>query len=335
MPRNGSTDLWRNKDNFFADHHMKPAVSLAITPAENWLQSERTDIDSELSHPVSITRPPCQSIPLIFCSPHSGRVYTRAFLAASRLDALTLRRSEDAFVDDLFATAATHGAPLLAANFPRAYLDVNREHNELDPRLIEGALPQGANTQSARVAGGLGTIPRLVADGEDIYPGRLPVDVALLRIDRLYHPFHAALAGLIADAYRQFGVVVLVDCHSMPSATSGPAPSNRPQFVIGDRFGTSCAPELTRTVTRMLSKAGCDVQINKPYAGGFITEHYGRPHKRIHAIQIEINRALYLDENTLQRSANFSACAEIVDGLIRTIAATAEAWRGPYRVAAE
>ena len=309
--------------------------ALDVLTAAAWLDAERAALDAELQRPILIARPLRQSVPVIFCSPHSGRIYTRAFLAASRLDALALRRSEDAYVDQLFATAVAHGAPLLTAEFPRAYLDVNREAAEFDPRLIEGSMPRGANTQSARVVGGLGTIPRLVADGEDIYAGRLPIDVALLRIERLYHPFHQALADLITETQRQFGVAVVVDCHSMPSTSVGQAASRRPHFVIGDRFGTSCAPELTRTVTRTLAAAGCDVHANRPYAGGFITEHYGRPHARVHVVQIEINRALYLNEATLEHSAEFAGCALLVNALIGAIAAVGAAWIGAYRAAAE
>jgi N-formylglutamate amidohydrolase len=306
-----------------------------ILSPERWLEDERASIDAELSQPVTITRPRLQTGPIIFCSPHSGRTYPKAFLAASRLDALPLRRSEDAYVDELFAASVAHGAPLLAANFPRAYLDVNREPLELDPRLIEGPLPRGANTQSARVAGGLGTIPRLVADGEMIYAGRLPVQIAMLRIERLYHPFHYALGSLIAETQRRFGVAIVVDCHSMPSISAGQEPSKRPHFVIGDRFGTSCAAEIMRTAVGALSASGCEVHANRPYAGGFITEHYGRPHARVHTIQVEINRALYLNEATLERSADFATCAAVVEELVRSLTALAEAWVRPHGMAAE
>ncbi len=314
---------------------MKLPTSSVTSQRDSWLESERSAIDAELPEPVLITRPSKQTLPVVFCSPHSGRIYPKPFLTASRLSALALRRSEDAYVDELFACATRLGAPIVSAAFPRAYLDVNREPYELDPRLIEGPLPRGANTQSARVAGGLGTIPRLVADGEDIYPGRIPVDVALLRIERLYHPFHRALGGLVAETHRRFGIALLIDCHSMPSSSSGPGQSSRPHFVIGDRFGTSCAPEVTRTIMRSLSTAGCDVLANRPYAGGFITEHYGRPPSGIHAIQIEINRALYLHEATLQRSPDFTACTHLVEGMVSAVAAMAAAWVGPAREAAE
>ncbi len=308
-----------------------------MSRSATYLEQEFAAISQTFDPPMTVARPGRQTSPVIFCSPHSGRDYPQAFLAASRLSPLALRRSEDAYVDQLFAAAVACGAPLIAARFPRAYLDVNREPLELDPKLFDGPLPAGANTQSARVAGGLGTVPRIVADGEDIYSGRLPVAVALLRIERLYHPFHEALAGLIAETHRQFGVALLVDCHSMPSSSVGPTPSQRPHFVVGDRFGTSCAAEVTRTITRALTDGGYDVQANRPYAGGFITEHYGRPHARTHAVQIEINRALYLDEGSLAPSANFARFAGDIDGLVARIAAMAQTWVTPpgYRVAAE
>lgn len=301
------------------------------------IELERDGIDTELTPPISIARPAIQSIPLVFCSPHSGRVYPRAFLQASRLSPLVLRRSEDAFVDRLFASAVGHGAPLLSALFPRAYLDVNREPLELDPRLIDGPMPSAANTQSARVAGGLGTIPRLVADGEDIYASRMPVAVALQRIERLYHPFHQALAGLMRDTHRNFGTALLVDCHSMPSTSVGNTPSQRPHFVIGDRFGTSCAPEITRVVCRNLTAMGHDVHVNRPYAGGFITEHYGQPHARMHAIQIEINRSLYLDEAALEPKADFYRFAAVIESLVAALAVFSGTWvrPNPFRSAAE
>lgn len=268
---------------------------------------ERASITSELSPAFDIRKPEEQTAPFVLCSPHSGRVYPRRFLSRSRLDPLTLRKSEDGFVDELFAGAADGGAPLIAARFPRAYLDVNREPYELDPELFVEKLPDYANTQSMRVVGGLGTIARIVADGEEIYRDRLTLAVALERIESLYRPFHDALAGLIDATRRTFGICVLLDCHSMPSAlmahTSGP----RPDFVIGDRFGGSCDPRLTRFARETLSGLGYDVQLNRPYAGGYITEHYGRPARGVHALQIEINRGLYLNEATIEPNRGFDA----------------------------
>ena len=266
---------------------------------------ERASILADLTPPYSLLRPEEQTAPVVLCSPHSGRVYPKAFLEASRLDAHTLRKSEDCFVDELFAPVVGLGAPLIAARFPRAYLDVNREPYELDPELFTGRLPDFANTQSARVVGGLGTIARIVADTEEIYRERLPVGVAFERIERLYRPFHSALADLLETTRKRFGVAVLVDCHSMPSASMGQPPGGRPHFVLGDRFGASCDARLTRFIRDILQGAGYDVQVNRPYAGGFITEHYGNPGHGVQSLQLEINRALYLDEATLAKNKDF------------------------------
>jgi N-formylglutamate amidohydrolase len=266
---------------------------------------ERASILADLTPPFSLLRPEEQAAPVVFCSPHSGRVYPKAFLEASRLDAQTLRKSEDCFVDELFAPVVRLGAPLIAARFPRAYLDVNREPYELDPELFTGRLPDFANTQSARVVGGLGTIARIVADTEEIYRERLPIGIAFERIERLYRPFHAALADLLEGTRKRFGIAVLVDCHSMPSTSMGQPQGGRPHFVLGDRFGASCDARLTRFIRDILQGAGYDVQVNRPYAGGFITEHYGNPGHGVQSLQLEINRALYLDEATLAKNKDF------------------------------
>lgn len=253
-------------------------------------------ISAELEPPFTILKPPAQLAPFVLCSPHSGRVYPREFLAQSRLDPVTLRKSEDCFVDQLFQGAAEIGVPLISARFPRAYLDVNREPYELDPELFADPLPDYANSRSVRVVGGLGTIARIVADGEEIYRTRLSVDEALARIEQLYFPFHAALDTLITETKAQFGYCILIDCHSMPSAQMAQSSGPRPDFVIGDRFGSACDPKLTRFLRDTLLAEGYDVQLNRPYAGGYITEHYGRPYRGVHAVQMEINRALYLNE---------------------------------------
>jgi N-formylglutamate amidohydrolase len=256
--------------------------------------------------PFTIFAPAVQSAPFVLCSPHSGRDYSRDFLAQSRLDPMTLRKSEDCFVDELFQDAAALGVPLIAARFPRAYLDVNREPYELDPELFAEPLPDFANCQSVRVVGGLGTIARIVADGEEIYRSRLGISDALDRIDRLYFPFHAALESLINQTRAKFGQAILIDCHSMPSAQMAQTSGPRPDFVIGDRFGASCDVKLTRFLRDCLAAAGYDVQLNRPYAGGYITEHYGRPYRGVQAVQIEINRSLYLNEMTFMRTPGFS-----------------------------
>ena len=276
---------------------------------------ERASILAELTPPYTLLRPEQQLTPVVFCSPHSGRVYPKAFLEASRLDAHTLRKSEDCFVDELFEPVVALGAPLLAARFPRAYLDVNREPYELDPELFSGRLPEYANTQSARVIGGLGTIARIVADMEEIYRERLAIGAGLERIERLYRPFHAALADLLETTRRRFGLAVLIDCHSMPSASMGQPVGGRPHFVLGDRFGASCDAKLTRFIRDCLVGAGYDVQVNRPYAGGFITEYYGHPLRGVQSLQLEVNRALYLNEATLTKNKKFPALARTLADL--------------------
>ncbi len=261
---------------------------------------ERAAILNELSPPFSILAPDHHASPFVFCSPHSGRVYPSHFLAQSKLDALSLRKSEDCYVDMLVSAAVACGAPLIAAHFPRAYLDVNREPYELDPALFADPLPAYANPHSTRVIGGLGTIARIVSDGEDIYPGKLPLGIGLARIEALYVPFHAALRGLIDQTCSAFGYAVLIDCHSMPSMALLPQGRGRPDIVLGDRFGTSCSGLVTGFLQEAFQTRGYDVRINRPYAGGYITEHYGKPGRGVHALQIEINRGLYLDEKTLE-----------------------------------
>jgi N-formylglutamate amidohydrolase len=280
---------------------------------------ERASILAELSPGFTVLEPKEQLAPFVFCSPHSGKVYPRALLDRSRLDAHALRKSEDCFVDQLFLGASRLGAPLIAARFPRAYLDVNREPYELDPLLFDEPLPPFANAQSMRVAGGLGTIARIVADGEEIYRDPPPLAAALERIERLYKPFHAALHELIARTQAGFGIALLVDCHSMPSASMSSSGSSKPDFVIGDRFGASCDPRVTRAVREAIAHLGYQAHINRPYAGGFITEHYGRPAHRVHALQIEINRALYLDETTLRPTANFVRLQRDLTALVQRL----------------
>lgn len=244
-------------------------------------------------------------VPFVFNSPHSGRDYTDAFLAASRLDSRTIRRSEDCFVEELFGRCIDFGAPLMHAHFPRAFLDVNREPYELDPKMFRGRLPSYVNARSLRVAGGLGTIARIVAEHEEIYRGPLDVEEGLSRIELIYKPYHALLRKTLARLHVTFGFAVLIDCHSMPSIVRGVDPADRPDFVLGDRYGTSCASDVVDCAANVLRSLGYTVARNKPYAGGFITEHYGRPAKGLHALQIEINRSLYMNEDVFEKADGF------------------------------
>lgn len=250
-----------------------------------------------------------QRVPFVFNSPHSGSFYPDRFLAQSRLDSHAIRRSEDCYVDELFSGCVPLGAPMLAANFPRAYLDVNREPWELDPRMYNQPLPSFANVRSARVAGGLGTVPRLVGEGAEIYACKLPFAEAASRIENFYKPYHDTLKRLVATTHVSFGYAVLVDCHSMPASIRLNDGGPRPDFIVGDRFGVSASRALSEAAIDLLSRMGYVVAHNKPYAGGFITEHYGRPARGLHAIQIEVNRGLYMDERTLQKSGRFAALA--------------------------
>lgn len=285
--------------------------------------------DPEFDRPFDLTIPASLATPLVFNAPHSGSVYPKALTSRSSLDATSLRRSEDAHVDRLFAGTVALGAPLLAARFPRAFLDVNREPLELDPRLIEGRLPPEANTRSMRVAGGLGTVPRIVADGHEIYRRRIPLDEAVRRIETLYRPYHAALQSILDRSFVRFGRVVLVDCHSMPSGSLSRDDHGRMDVVLGDRYGTSCMPGLIDAIEESFRGRGYGVCRNRPYAGGYITEHYGRPVGGRHAVQVEINRAIYMDERTLQPKPGFSQVASDLVDIFAEVAVFLEGDRRP------
>ncbi len=262
------------------------------------------DEEALFREPIRVEKPARQNIPFVFSSPHSGRLYPSTFVTASNLDAVTLRRSEDSFVEEIFGGVVALGAPLIHARFPRAYLDANREPYELDPAMFAEPLPPHVNTRSLRVAGGLGTIARVVADSIEIYRAPLSYAEAERRIRLLYMPFHETLRSLLEETHRAFGWAALIDCHSMPSV-GGPTDDDRgidrPDIVLGDRYGTACAGEITEEAERLLKRLGYSVVRNNPYAGGFNTEHYGRPRRGLHALQIEINRALYMDEGKLER----------------------------------
>jgi N-formylglutamate amidohydrolase len=294
--------------------------------------------ESAATAPFAIDTPKGWLQPAVFNSPHSGRYYPKGFLAASRLDAHTLRKSEDCYIDELFGFAPEIGAPLLKANFPRAYLDVNREPYELDPRMFTEELPGYANISSVRVAGGLGTIPRIVSEGDEIYRGPITLGEALRRIEAIYRPYHRMLSDLIGKANEAFGNVLLVDCHSMPSSACSHASvhcGRGVDVVLGDRHGAACAEEITSALEELLRREGLRVLRNKPYAGGFITQNYGSPGHGRHALQIEINRAIYMDERSLARTAGhahirhmllkvFAALLPSIADLIRPVRLAAE-----------
>ena len=284
-------------------------------------------MDGDLPHPsfepdiLDLQLPVARILPLVLASPHSGTEYPANFLAVSRLDPVTLRRSEDSFVDELFAAGPRLGAPLLSARFPRAYVDVNREAYELDPDMFVDALPKFVNAGSPRVRMGLGTIARIVASGEEIYAKKLCFAEAQRRIEQLYRPYHRALRGLVEETEALFGGCLLIDCHSMPSGTDSACERSGADIVLGDCHGVSCAPRFVEAARRLLTERGFAVAINSPYAGGFTTGHYGRPSVRRHALQIEVNRGLYMNERDYQRKPNFTRLvqdlAELVDRLGR------------------
>lgn len=292
-------------------------------------------IVDELDPPFEVAEPAMLSGPVICNSPHSGRSYPAAFLAQTRLDLSVLRRSEDTFVDELFAEAVRLGVPMMRAHFPRSFLDVNREPYELDPRMFEGRLPAFANTRSLRVAGGLGTIARVVGDAREIYDRRLPVDEALGRIELYYKPYHRELRRLVMRSQQSFGLAILLDCHSMPSSASGRDERPRADIVLGDRYGTSCATLVTDVIEETLRDLGYSVLRNKPYAGGFITEHYGDPAAGLHAAQIEINRSLYMDEREYRRTSRFEYVRADLGRAIAKLAAVTAHGIEPLRDAAE
>jgi len=288
--------------------------------------------------PFAVRAPRRQTMAAVFVSGHSGAAYLPEFLRDVKLEIADLRRSEDAFVDELFAGAPAAGAPLLMAHVPRVFLDPNREPYELDPTMFVEPLPGFANSASHRVLGGLGTIARVVSNGAVIYRRRLPLALALRRIERIHKPFHTTLAGLIARTRERFGVAMIVDCHSMPSV-GGPIDQDsgkvRADIVLGDRFGRSAAPAVVATAERELKRLGYRVFRNAPYAGGYITQHYGKPREGVHALQIELNRALYMNEDAVSHGPAFAKVRDDLSQLMATLKAIPLEDLEPLKRAAE
>jgi N-formylglutamate amidohydrolase len=271
---------------------------------------------------IDVLAPRRQNLAVVLASPHSGTEYPADLVEASRLDRHRLRRSEDSFVDEIFAAAAAQGAPLLRARFARAYVDPNREPYELDPAMFEDPLPAFANTRSPRVQMGLGTIARVVSSGEEIYARKLQVAEAMDRIDGLWQPYHRALRQLLDATYGRFGRYLLVDCHSMPSASGPQERHNRKRvdIVLGDCHGTTCDGRFIGAAKAFLAERGYSIALNIPYSGGFTTAHYGHPREGKHAFQIEINRALYMDERTMRRKPFIARLSEDMRALVATLA---------------
>jgi len=257
---------------------------------------------------------------VVFASPHSGRDYTLSFLRSSVLDNHTIRSSEDAFVDQLFDTAPQFGAPFLMAKAPRAYVDLNRNTDELDPALVEGLRPKGHNP---RVSSGLGVIPRVVANGRAIYRGKISQQEARQRLDDIWHPYHSKLQQLLDEAKLTFGQSILVDCHSMPhEAMDGIAKGGmrRPDVVLGDRFGSAASGEIVDRIEAAFAGAGFIVTRNAPFAGAYITQAYGRPARRQHAVQVEIDRSIYMNERSIKPNSGFERVRMNLRSVIMQIA---------------
>jgi N-formylglutamate amidohydrolase len=288
------------------------------------LTTETADRESVGTAPrvFELYSPAEQSAPVVFASPHSGRDYLPEFIAQSRLDAVTIRRSEDAFVDEIFAAAPDCGAPLLCALFPRAYVDPNREAFEFDPAMFAEPLPDYVRTKSARIAAGLGTVARVVTNGAEIYEKPISFADAKARVENFYFPYHQKLTELVTTTRDRFGACLLIDCHSMPSF-GGPmdrdSGRHRVDFILCDNHGAACAPEIVDVVEDELKALGYVVHRNNPYSGGYTTREYGRPAERVHALQIEINRACYMNEETMERGSRMPDLIATVERLVATI----------------
>lgn len=267
-----------------------------------------------------LRRPAARTTSVVFASPHSGRRYPAEFLRRAVLNEQEVRSSEDAYVDDLFSAAVDHGAPLLLSQSPRAYLDLNRGPEELDPALIEGVRRVAHNP---RIASGLGVIPRVVSNGRAIYRGKLTLAEAHGRIANVWRPYHDTLQTLMDEAHIAFGEAILIDCHSMPHEALenvGPPGAARPDVVLGDRFGAAAASSVVERVEAAFAAAGFKVAHNMPFAGAYICQHYGRPSRRHHAVQVEIDRSIYMDEKTIKPNANFKPFKAALDGVIAELA---------------
>jgi len=271
-------------------------------------------------NPVEIVRPATWSLPVIFSSPHSGAFYPDRFVKQSALNLLTLRQSEDYKVDELFSSAPLFGAPIIQATFPRAFCDVNRSPYELDPSMFLDPLPDYVTTLNSKIAAGLGTIPKIVSQGNQIYSEKLQYKTIKQRLNAFYFPYHQNLGNLIEEGVNKFGHILLIDCHSMPlPAQSGLTRPSLPDFILGDRFGQSVHPDHSAHISSKLKKLGYSVRYNAPYAGGLITQHYGKPSTGVSALQIEINRRLYMDQSTMTKTDGFHQLKNHLSELIEIL----------------
>lgn len=281
--------------------------------------------------------------PVVVASPHSGAEYSDAFLGRSVLDSQEIRSSEDAYVDQLFDAAPDLGLAFLTATQPRAYVDLNRSVQELDPAVIDGVTRRG---QNPRVASGLGVIPRVVAQGRPIYSGKLTQAEAQDRLEQVWHPYHRELQRLLNTARTHCGEAILLDCHSMPrealdgfsgksTGTSTGKGSRRPEIVLGDRFGVAADARVVEQVEAAFASAGFEVVRNTPFAGAYITQTYGRPSRNQHAVQVEVDRSLYMDEATIRPHSGFAEMRARLATVLAEVAQIGGAGRDLDRLAAE
>lgn len=285
-----------------------------------------------MENPFQLFMPQVWDTSVLFASPHSGSRYPGDMMRRTVLDSAAIRSSEDAFVDRLFGAAPAIGAPLLAATAPRAYVDLNRACDELDPALIDGVRRGGHNP---RVSSGLGVVPRVVAGGRAIYRGKLTLDEARGRIRDVWRPYHDRLHGLLGEARDRFGEAILVDCHSMPHEaieSLAHTRGGRPDVVLGDRFGAAAGGDIMDRIEAVIAATGLKVARNAPFAGAYIAQAYGRPARRQHVVQIEIDRALYMNEATIRPHEGYLALKQLIDGVVADIA---DIGRSDIAVAAE
>jgi N-formylglutamate amidohydrolase len=306
-----------------------PGASAAAQPTTPDVAVTRAPVAEIARRPFAISTPPRPVSPLVLASAHSGRHYPEEFLALSTLPEAVLRQSEDCFVDRLVAAAPELGVPLIEAFFPRVYVDPNREPTELDQEMFAERLTMPVNAGSPRVLAGLGVIPRLAANEQEIYANKLALAEAETRLNMFYKPYHRALGDLVARTKRQFGLCVLIDCHSMPSAGAWMDGLHSRQridvdYVLGDCFGAACAERITAAAESCLSELGGRVRRNNPYSGGHVAQAYGRPAQGVHVLQLEINRALYMDETALAPSDGFARMRDSMMRLIERLSLAAQ-----------
>ena len=266
--------------------------------------------------PYRLIEPAALLSGIVIASPHSGRNYLSSVKEQSILDPITLRSSEDAFVDELMDFAPALGIPLICSEIPRAFVDLNRARDELDPAIIEGIKP---NRQNPRVISGLGVIPRVVANGKEIYSGKLSKEAAIERLENFWDPYHSKLAELLDRARQQFGYSILIDTHSMPHEAILNASSSfrTSQIVLGDRYGATCAPEIINDLIKLISKNGLRASRNIPFSGAYIVQKYGSPGLNRHAIQLEIDRSIYMDERKIQKLEKFHKLKNKLQSIMR------------------